>query len=63
MLTLLNKTYDGDSIVDVERDVWEAFDPSFTPQAARIPTGAGGIHQGAFKVTVVWYDTDEPEAP
>jgi hypothetical protein len=51
---LLQKTYDGESIVDVSRDVDEAFDADFTPQVKDIPQDEHGFQKGTFKVTVEW---------
>lgn len=52
--TLLDKQYDGESIADVERDVYEAFDGRFTPAMDSIPTDAHGISKGTFTVTIKW---------
>src|ERR1700677_2049185 len=38
MITLLEKTYDGESMIDVSRDVREAFMADFTPEAGSIPS-------------------------
>lgn len=54
MTTIFEKDYDGESIVDVFRDVREAFDPTFTPAAAQIPTGQYGFQKGTFTVKVEW---------
>lgn len=56
-LTLLDKQYDGESIVDVERDVHEAFDSRFTPAAAAILSYEHGFQKGTFRVHITW----EPE--
>ena len=40
---IFEKQYDGDSIVDVSRDVTEAFDVRFNPTVESIPT-----------VTIIW---------
>lgn len=52
--TLLSKQYNGESIVDVGRDVHEAFFEDFTPAVGLIPTDEYGIQQGTFTVTIVW---------
>jgi hypothetical protein len=57
MVTLLNKTYDGESVVDIGRDVSEAFDKRFTPEIGKIPQDEYGIQLGTFRVTITW----EPE--
>ena len=51
---LLKKTYCGESLCDVDRDVSEVFDPDFTPQAANIPRDEHGFSKGSFIVTVEW---------
>ena len=54
MLTLLNKTYDGDSIIDSTRDFSEAFDERFTPVNSQIPQDEHGFAEGEYRVTVTW---------
>ncbi len=54
MITLLDKLYDGESIVDVGRDVEESFSGRFTPAANDIPSDEYGISTGSFKVTITW---------
>lgn len=53
-MELFKKTYDGESIVDVGRDVFEAFDKDFNPPAAAIPQDDHGFQQGEFVVTIEW---------
>lgn len=53
-MELFKKTYDGESIVDVGRDVFEAFDKDFNPPAAAIPQDDHGFQQGKFVVTIEW---------
>ena len=53
-MELFKKTYDGESIVDVGRDVFEAFDKDFNPPAAAIPQDGHGFPQGEFVVTIEW---------
>ena len=53
-MMILDKTYDGESIVDLGRDVHEMFDQEFDPRIATIPTDEYNIMQGSFKVTVEW---------
>jgi len=53
-LNLFEKDYDGESIVDLMRDISEAFDSIYNPPYATIPTDKWGIQQGTFRVTVEW---------
>lgn len=53
-MKLLEKMYDGESIVDVGRDVHEAFSERFNPPTASIPKDEYGIQKGVFKVTIEW---------
>jgi hypothetical protein len=48
MITLLKKSYDGESIVDIERDVAEALENSSIPQDQY------GIQAGTFTITLEW---------
>lgn len=52
--TLLDKKYSGESIVDVDRDVSEAFQADFTPQVNDIPTDEYNIQKGRFHVQITW---------
>lgn len=54
-IVLHDKEYDGESIVDVSRDVWEAFDEKFNPEVKKIPKNEHYIQEGTFKVTVTWH--------
>lgn len=49
---LFSKTYDGESIVDLERDISEAFLDN--PAMEVVPVDEYNIHYGAFKVTMTW---------
>lgn len=51
---LLNKQYSAESLCDVQRDVSEAFDPAFTPQAQGIPQDEQGFETGTYTVIVKW---------
>lgn len=55
MITLLNKTYDGESICDCHRDFSEAFDERFTPENAQITQDEHGFAEGEYRVTVQWH--------
>jgi hypothetical protein len=58
-VTLLDKAYDGESMVDVGRDVSEAFVEDFTPALKDLPKDEYGFIQGSFRVRIVW----APDAP
>lgn len=51
---ILSKAYDGESIVDVGRDVGECFDSSFNPVISTLPTDEYGFIKGKFVVNVQW---------
>ena len=51
---ILEKTYDGESIVDINRDVSEMFDEEFDPRIETIPKDKHGFMKGTFVVTVEW---------
>ena len=57
-VTLLNKDYCGEGIVDIERDVSEALDENFTPALLDVELDDYSIPKGKFKVTVVWCSDD-----
>jgi len=54
MKTLLDKTYDGESITDFSRDFRECFDEYYNPEIADVPTDEHGFMKGQFRVTVQW---------
>lgn len=53
---LFCKDYDGESLVDLSRDITEAFDERFNPAFAGIPEmeESPGFCSGTFKVTIEW---------
>ena len=53
-MILFQHEYDGESIVDVDRDVSEAFSSDFNPAAAEIPVDEYGFQKGKFTVTIEW---------
>ena len=52
-MEIFKQSYSGESLCDVERDVSEAFDSTFNPEAKQIPMD-DGMHQGTFTVTITW---------
>lgn len=57
--TLFRKSYDGESIVDMYRDVAEGIDGRFNPMVGRIPDMPDfpGFSDGEFIVTIIWTPT------
>lgn len=51
---LLNKAYSAEELSDLSRDVHEAFDERFTPEAAGIPKDEHGFERGTFEVSITW---------
>ena len=60
-MNVFDKSYDGESIVDVGRDVYEAFDESFNPVVKDIPQDRHGISSGIFRVIIGWCENDSPD--
>ena len=54
MLTPQPELDDGESIVDLDRDVSEAFDADFNGEISKVPVNEFGIMEGTFKVTITW---------
>jgi len=52
-MILFDRQYQGDSIVDMDRDVNEFFSDSLIDDFD-IPQDDNGIMQGSFRVTVDW---------
>lgn len=59
MLTVFEKTYDGESIVDLYRDVAESIDGSYNDIVNEIPQDKHGFQLGEFKVTITWENNEE----
>ena len=53
-MEIFSKQYDGESIVDLNRDVSEAFDERFNNIVRSVPKDEYCIHQGTFTVTITW---------
>ena len=51
---ILKKTYYGEDIVDLDRDISEMLNEEFDPLVALIPKDEHGFHKGSFQVTVRW---------
>lgn len=53
-ITLFSKKYDGESIVDMPRDVEEALDEDYNPDVLDIPVDEHGFPTGCIKITIEW---------
>lgn len=54
MIEVFKKEYDGESIVDLGRDIYEALDTAFNPVIDLIPVDSYGFQKGTFTVAIVW---------
>lgn len=53
-VSVLRKTYDGESLYDLERDVSEALRSTYNKVWDSIPSDEHGIPLGDFHVSIVW---------
>lgn len=53
-MILFKKTYDGESLYDLGRDIAEALESQYNPLVDAIPTDEYGIQEGEFVVTIDW---------
>lgn len=53
-MILFQKEYDGESVYDIERDVFESLNGDYNARVYSIPVDEHGIQQGRFKVTIEW---------
>lgn len=53
-ITIFEKTYDGESLYDLDRDVAEALDSRYNELTKQIPQDQWGICQGEFRVIIQW---------
>ena len=53
-MIIFEKEYDGESIVDLARDISESLEPEFNPIVAEVPQDEWGFHKGYFRVTIKW---------
>lgn len=60
---IFTKDYDGESIVDLSRDISECFDSRFNPVVGEIPEmeSTPGFWSGKFTVSITWVP-DEQES-
>lgn len=58
MILLHLKSYDGESLYDLSRDVAEAMDADFNPEVKSIPVDEHGFQKGKFVVSITWFGED-----
>lgn len=51
---IFKKSYDAESLCDIERDMSECFDPTYNIDVADIPKDEYGFDEGTFEVIVTW---------
>ena len=56
--TIFGRIYDGESMVDIPRDVEEAFNPDFNDSVKLISGDENGFLKGRFEVTIKWIEDD-----
>lgn len=56
-LIVFEKQYDGESIVDVERHIYEALSDDYNEIMKAVPRDQYNIPQGTFKVTITWEES------
>lgn len=49
---IFRQEYDGEGLADIERDLWEAFDPRFNEKANAIIDDDHHIPRGTFILTL-----------
>ena len=54
MIKIFEKSYDGESLCDLERDVVESLSDQFNTTICDIPVDDWGFPRGEFKVTIEW---------
>lgn len=54
MIEVFKKEYDGESIVDLGRDIFEALSTEYNPVLDLIPVDARGFQKGTFTVAITW---------
>lgn len=50
-MIIFEKTYDGESIVDIEQDIYESINENYD-----LPMDENNFNTGTFKVTIEWFN-------
>lgn len=53
-MELMRKSYSGESLVDIERDVSEAVQEDYNHLISQIPKDEYGFQRGVFTVVIEW---------
>lgn len=53
-MEIFNKSYCAEELADLNRDIYECFDPASNPVVASIPKDEYGFDKGTFVVRVEW---------
>jgi hypothetical protein len=51
---IFKSTYSSESLVDLERDLYECLDVAYNAKISDIPVNSDGFHKGTFTVTIIW---------
>lgn len=54
MIKIFEKSYDGESLWDLGRDVEEAVSEEYNDKMKELPVDQHGFTAGMFKVTIEW---------
>jgi hypothetical protein len=57
-IVIFNKSYDGESLYDLDRDVAEALDGNYNEVIDKVPQDKWGLHKGSFIVSIIWTDKE-----
>lgn len=53
------KSYDGESLYDLSRDIDEAIDEVYNPIMKTIPVDEHGFQKGRFAVSILWHGEND----
>jgi hypothetical protein len=54
MIKIFEKSYDGESLYDLQRDAGEAVSEEYNDKMQQLPVDQYGFTAGMFKVTIEW---------